>query len=158
MSSSEVGTGTSPLISSADVPAVLSSLTAKVSRRSVLRGVLGVLAASGTALFGALVSRQRRLSRSPRRVSVPPDNGDAVTLMDDVIVCRGADGLKVFAAKCTHLGCRINRVADGLLVCPCHGSRFRPDGSVASGPATRPLEALAIEIDRQTGAMSVHVS
>jgi len=28
---------------------------------------------------------------------------------------------------------------DGVFACPCHGSRFASDGSVAQGPAARPL-------------------
>jgi Rieske Fe-S protein len=105
-----------------------------------------------------MVSRQSRTWRRPRVVTVPPDIRDGVAFVDDVVVCRSEGGVQVFAARCTHLGCRISRVADGLLVCPCHGSKFRTDGSVAAGPAARPLERLAHEIDPRTGALTVHVA
>ncbi|ALV38995.1 FAD-dependent oxidoreductase [Streptomyces sp. CdTB01] len=49
--------------------------------------------------------------------------------------------LHAVAARCTHLGCLVafNR-AERAWECPCHGSRFDPDGNVVQGPATRPLE------------------
>ncbi|MBC7270423.1 MAG: FAD-dependent oxidoreductase [Streptomyces sp.] len=57
-------------------------------------------------------------------------------------VHRDEDGtLRAVSATCTHLGCVVafNR-AEQAWECPCHGSRFAPDGSVVQGPAVRPLE------------------
>ncbi|MFR0354911.1 FAD-dependent oxidoreductase [Streptomyces sediminimaris] len=49
--------------------------------------------------------------------------------------------LRAVSARCTHLGCLVafNR-AEQAWECPCHGSRFAPDGSILQGPAVRPLE------------------
>jgi Rieske Fe-S protein len=53
-----------------------------------------------------------------------------------------------FSARCTHQGTTVE-VSEGLeLRCPNHGSEFRADdGSVVTGPATRPLEELTATID-----------
>lgn len=68
------------------------------------------------------------------------------------MVQRDADGtLRAFSAQCTHLGCHLDRVADGEGVCPSHGSRFYADGTVAKGPASRSLEALKVDPDPATG-------
>ena len=57
-----------------------------------------------------------------------------------------SDGSKVYAqsAQCTHRGCTVKQVSDGF-DCPCHGSKFAPDGHVLEGPATQPLPRLAVE-------------
>jgi len=58
-------------------------------------------------------------------------------------VCRTVDGrLHSVSARCTHAGCIVdwNPMAQSW-ECPCHGSKFDPDGGVISGPATRPLPA-----------------
>ncbi|MFJ5966712.1 FAD-dependent oxidoreductase [Streptomyces sp. NPDC093060] len=54
--------------------------------------------------------------------------------------------LHAVSARCTHLGCLVafNR-AEQAWECPCHGSRFAPDGRILQGPAVRPLEQREIQ-------------
>ncbi|HTU26356.1 MAG TPA: FAD-dependent oxidoreductase [Pirellulales bacterium] len=51
--------------------------------------------------------------------------------------------LTLLSPECTHMGCvvRWNR-AEQTWDCPCHGSRFHPDGRVLAGPAEQPLPAI----------------
>jgi glycine/D-amino acid oxidase-like deaminating enzyme/nitrite reductase/ring-hydroxylating ferredoxin subunit len=51
--------------------------------------------------------------------------------------------LHCVSALCTHLGCVVSfNDAETAWECPCHGSRFAPDGTVVQGPANRPLRPM----------------
>ena len=75
---------------------------------------------------------------------VPVGSG---VIVDDIVVTQPSAGeFKGFSAICTHKGCTVDEVADGTINCPCHGSKFNLDGSVANGPATKPLEAKTVAV------------
>jgi Rieske Fe-S protein len=78
-----------------------------------------------------------------------PVGGGKVFADKDVVVTQPTAGeFKAFSATCTHQGCKVNKVADGTINCPCHGSKFNiADGSVAGGPAKKPLPAKSVSVD-----------
>jgi Rieske Fe-S protein len=50
-------------------------------------------------------------------------------------------GVHAVSLRCPHLGCLTRwNDAERSWDCPCHGSRFDPDGNVLAGPAVKPLE------------------
>jgi glycine/D-amino acid oxidase-like deaminating enzyme/nitrite reductase/ring-hydroxylating ferredoxin subunit len=64
---------------------------------------------------------------------------------EQVAASRNADGsVTMVSAICTHMGCLVDwNGAERTWDCPCHGSRFMPDGSVIGGPAESPLPKIA---------------
>lgn len=130
----------------------------RITRRTLIRKVLGV--SVGLPALGLLASmiQQVRERDLPTRVTLPPDLPTGLSVRDGVLVNRQPDGrLQAFLACCSHLGCRIDRVVGDEAVCPCHGSRYRADGAVAQGPAARPLEPLALLPDAGTGGWIARV-
>ena len=74
---------------------------------------------------------------------VPVGSG---TIIDDTLITQPSAGVfEGFVARCTHAGCALG-LRDGKAVCPCHGSRFNLDGTVARGPATQTLTTRAVTV------------
>ncbi|MFI8917076.1 Rieske (2Fe-2S) protein [Streptomyces sp. NPDC053513] len=86
------------------------------------------------------------------RTSQIPVGGGTVFPKEKVVVTQPTAGeFKAFSAICTHQGCTVNKVEDGTINCPCHGSKYRvADGSVVAGPAPRPLPAERIIVSGET--------
>ena len=79
--------------------------------------------------------------------SVPVGGGTILTDQKIVLTQPTAGTYKAFSAICTHQGCVVGSVANGLIVCPCHGSSYHiADGSVANGPAPKPLPEVQITV------------
>jgi cytochrome b6-f complex iron-sulfur subunit len=58
------------------------------------------------------------------------------------------DALVAVNPICPHAGCKVDWQADqSKYVCPCHGSQFNADGSVAQGPATKSLGTYSAKIE-----------
>ncbi|MFC0625276.1 Rieske (2Fe-2S) protein [Kribbella deserti] len=79
---------------------------------------------------------------------VPVGGGKIFPDQKLVVTQPTAGQFKGFSAVCTHAGCVVESVADGSIVCGCHGSKFKvADGSVTTGPATSPLASVAVTVE-----------
>jgi cytochrome b6-f complex iron-sulfur subunit len=123
-----------------------------ISRRDFLKlARTALLAASGLLGLGGLLRFLDYQSQPPAPSEF--DLGDAAdyapgsrTVLPQVpaLLIRTEAGFTALSLACTHLGCTVEAGADGF-ACPCHGSRFDPQGAVTRGPATKPLPALRVE-------------
>jgi Rieske Fe-S protein len=103
--------------------------------------------------------RRVEASDIPAAVTIPPDVSVGLSIVESVLVHREDNGrISAFSARCTHLGCHIDRVVNDEAVCPCHGSRYRADGSVSAGPATRPLRPFLVAPDPASGGWIARAS
>jgi Rieske Fe-S protein len=133
----------------------------QVPRQHAIRGAglvltAGALAACGSSEEKPAASSDASSSSAP---AAAPPGGDAIAktadvpvgsgvIVDDVVITQPTAGVfKGFSSECTHKWCAVNKVAEGTIDCPCHGSKFNLDGSVAKGPATEPLEAKPISVE-----------
>lgn len=140
------------------------SETFTFSRRSALRG-LGVAVAAGVA--GYLVARGSSAARAKGIATAANGYGAGRTegrrlaslgqiavggglILADarIVLTRGRNGtVHGFSAVCTHQGCTVTLVRDGMIGCPCHGSRFDAQtGAVLAGPAPRALPPIPVVV------------
>lgn len=114
-----------------------------ISRKKFIKalGVLLVVPFAGAwfVMTRKTVSHREDLNMRINIDSIPQGTG----LSGKIITVRKGDKIKILSSTCTHLGCRITKHQNGMLVCPCHGSRFSSStGNVLEGPAEKNLKEL----------------
>jgi cytochrome b6-f complex iron-sulfur subunit len=147
------------------IPVVPRSLQAEdaITRRDFLNEV--TLGALGIAGLGAVVVTYQfflpnvLFEPSPTFRAGNPDlyPVHSVTFLQEqqVYIVRMPEGFYAVSAICTHLGCVTQWKPDTeMIACPCHGSKFKPDGAKIEGPAPRPLPHFAISLTAD-GELSV---
>ena len=86
-------------------------------------------------------------------------SADAIAPGTGAVLQRGSQKIAAYrdesgalierSAVCTHLGCIVHwNTEERSWDCPCHGSRFAPDGAVLNGPAPYPLKPVQPEVSR----------
>ena len=138
-----------------DSKAVTAVVRSEISRRDFLNDVAA--GALGIAGLGAMVVTYRFLS--PNALFEPsttfragnPDlyPVNSVTFNQDqqVYIVRTQEGFYAVSAVCTHLGCITQWKPDAnMIACPCHGSKFKSDGTKVEGPAPRSLPHFSITL------------
>ncbi len=102
-----------------------------------------------------MIGNQKKYA-GKKRITISLDEQPKQFFHEDLIVIQG-DKPKVLSARCPHLGCRINKIEDGKLVCPCHGSSFDMKGALIKGPAAHALEEVGYIINKETNQMVVEM-
>lgn len=125
------------------------------SRRTVVAtvGAAGIAAAltacgSGDGDKEAAAGSEGAAGTVLAKTSEIPEGGGKIFTDPAVVVTQPTAGtFKAFSSKCTHKGCPVTSIANGVIVCPCHHSEFSiEDGSVKHLPATSPLSAVEITV------------
>jgi rieske iron-sulfur protein len=142
-----IGTGAFALAFA--VPA-LAIRTLQQTRKTVAAGDVLVYATgnqAGQPVIADQIAAGQGVQAFPEGKS---NNQNNLVELVRVAAGSGTDGLAAYSAICTHLGCSViaQPNADGIIVCPCHGSMYDPahGAKVVHGPAPRPLPSLPIAL------------
>jgi Rieske Fe-S protein len=75
-----------------------------------------------------------------------------------VFIVSSPEGLAVFSAVCSHLGCLVNyRKEKREFVCPCHGGRYDLSGKNIAGPPPAPLTQFPAKVEKGMVMVGVKV-
>lgn len=91
-----------------------------------------------------------RVPPKPRLIEVPaPLPLSGVHTGHDFILFATSDGATAVSRICPHLGCRVNYQQDKQYIeCPCHQSRFTPEGRWIAGPAKKNLPTYDVTLKK----------
>ena len=103
------------------------------------------------------VTRGKESHPRNKQIKLASPINKGLTFKDDIIINRDERGVRIFSSRCTHLGCRLNKVENDEIVCSCHGSRFSKNGKVLKGPADKNLIQLEYTVDKSSKEIIINV-
>jgi cytochrome b6-f complex iron-sulfur subunit len=129
----------------------LPALTRRDFLSEITLGALGVAGLGGAALTYQYFSPNVLFEPSTTFRAGNPDlyPMNSVTFLQEqqVYIVRTSGGFYAVSAVCTHLGCVTQwKPEANIIACPCHGSKFTPEGKKLEGPAPRPLPHYSISL------------
>lgn len=123
-------------------------------RRTFLRlAVVGVISLIGVSWNKLTHNHIDQLKQKAK--SFPFNKNKTVSFFEHYIVINRNKKTTVLSARCTHLGCIINKVEQDKFLCPCHGSEYSFDGKVLKGPAYRDLETIPARISEDGSQIEI---
>jgi cytochrome b6-f complex iron-sulfur subunit len=148
----------------------------KKDRREFLFSVgttagIAAIGYQGAAALRSLVPNVSYDAPTTVKVGMPAEFPEGLKFLPDLrlFVFREGNVFHAISAVCTHLGCTVRaealpnpetRTVEGKelklthrFACPCHGSKYRGDGTNVAGPAPKPLAWYHLEIAADDGQL-----
>lgn len=102
---------------------------------------------AASSVAGAASSAASAASDAIKAADIPVGGGKVFEALSTVVTQPTAGEYKAFSSVCTHQGCQVSGVANGVISCACHGSQFdAATGAVKQGPATKPLPEKSVTV------------
>jgi cytochrome b6-f complex iron-sulfur subunit len=128
-----------------------------ISRKKFLKKLgIAALIPFGAAWYSS-VARDVAYSRVNKVKLKYSEIENGITFKDEIIINKKEDGIKIFSSRCSHLGCKLNKMDKNEIVCPCHGSRFSIDGKIIKGPANNNLKELSYSFNKSAKEIVIDV-
>jgi Rieske Fe-S protein len=114
----------------------------KPGRLSLVKGAKSILE-ENVFVARQLVKDYLTHRQTEKLANLAPGDSAIVEAEGETFAAYRAPDGELFAVSnvCTHVGCKVHwNSVETSWDCPCHGSRFRPDGAVIEGPALHALK------------------
>ncbi|MGK9369877.1 ubiquinol-cytochrome c reductase iron-sulfur subunit [Melioribacter sp. Ez-97] len=108
-------------------------------------------------LLGVFTAEDKKKKSAGEKIIIPENLNEGFNFIGNVIVVKQSKTLVAFEARCTHLGCLLNRNTGNKIVCNCHGSEYNINGEAIKGPAVKSLNKLVIHTDKKSKNLYVYV-
>lgn len=118
----------------------------KISRKKFLRYIFKILLLP-LFVIAYFSTEKERILFIRRKIFLPKDLNEGINFFNEIIVYKNKNDIIVFSSRCTHLGCKIDKIESNHIVCKCHGSKYSFNGKVLKGPAKKDLTKLNIQFD-----------
>ena len=119
-------------------------------RRFFLKNVVKFLPLIGVGTFSYPLLKFTLFQEVEKVILTVPiqELHEKITKIEKIFIYKNENGIKVYDAHCTHMGCILNFIEKKqIFTCPCHSSEFALDGTKLKGPATRNLDIIKSKIE-----------